>query len=143
MYVQKKMMAKLEQERLADLANTHKQQQIHQQQIEALKTFASYGQINTAQHHHQQQQQQLNNALQKEQLTAILTAMMNNNNFNNFLNQQPQQLNTSLTNNLNSNNNKVNQSKNVNQASRKRSHSDLDACSSSEEEPFCFAKKLR
>ena len=125
MYVQKKLMAKLEQEKAADLANTHQQQQIHQQQFEALKTFSSLQQINSV------QQQQFNTALQKEQLTAILTAMMNNNNF--ILNQSTQ-LNTPIS----KNDDKLNQSKS--QISRKRSHSDLDACSSSEEEPYCYAK---
>lgn len=116
MYVQKKMMAKLEQERLADLAN------VHQQQMDALKTFASLQQMNS---------------VQQQQLTAFLTAAMINKEF--ALNQQssqPQQLNAPVL-----TNNKINHSKATNQTSRKRSHSELDTfSSSSEEEPYCYAK---
>jgi len=174
MYVQKKMMAKLEQERLADLAN---QQRL---QLDALKTFTSLQQMNSSQH----------------TLAAFLTAMMNNKNFN----QQTSQLtsspvkstnnigiNNSLnssSNNLSNNLSSINRSNNqlinftnnqqshlnnlsnnstnnsssnfpsststnttkstVNKSSksnpRKRLHSDLDAFSSSEEEPYCYAK---
>lgn len=131
MYVQKKLMAKLEQEKAADLANNISNIH-HQQQIEALKTFASFQQINSL------QQQQLNTNLnQKEQLTAaLLTAMMNNSNF--ILNQQQQPTQQKLNTPVIKNDDKLTQSKS--QISRKRSHSDLDACSSSEEEPYCYSK---
>lgn len=145
MYVQKKLMAKMEQERLADLASVQQQQQ-----IDALKTFASLQQMNS---------------MQQQQLTAFLTAAIYNKNL--LLNQQ-QQLNatsvspsdssegssisqSSSTSNLqnssaagansssvNSNgcSNKLKQT--TSRSSRKRSIS--DAFSSSEEEPYCYAK---
>lgn len=162
MYVQKKLMAKMEQERLADLASVQQRQQ-----IDALQTFASLQQMNS---------------VQQQQLTAFLTAAIYNKNL--LLNQQPKSANSSdsdgssrntsislsstsnlqnsssmvgtnsgihsvINSNINNSthsahdngangisNGKVKQSR----TSRKRSISEVDAFSSSEEEAYCYAK---
>ena len=152
MYVQKKLMAKMEQERLADLASVQQKQQ-----IDALQTFASLQQMNSA---------------QQQQLAAFLTAAIYNKNL--LLNQPSSNsalasdssdgssrntsisLSSSTSNHLNSSvgtncngvtngstqngisSNKAKQT--TSRTSRKRCISEVDAFSSSEEEAYCYAK---
>lgn len=149
MYVQKKMMAKLEQERLADLANVN-QQHLQQQQLDALKTFASLQQMNSTQQHQQTLTAFLaammnKNFILNQQLSSPVAKHSNNSNNSNHPNSSnssnhpnhPNSSNNASTTNATTNCKLNHQSKSSNLvSSRKRSHSELDA-SSSEEEPYC------